>query len=83
MHFALRFMYKKPYNLHYIFIFKKKCTLGYVFISKSYRIVLIPKYKPTYDQSDQIENKFELFIENWSYSYDKSMIFDTYHIMRE
>ena len=23
-------------------------------------------------------NKFELFIQNWSYSYDKYIIFDTY-----
>ena len=44
------------------------------FISKIYPIVLIPKYKRTYDHIDQInkiENKFELFIENWYYSCDK------------
>ena len=26
--------------------------------------ILIPNYKLTYDQSDQIDNKFDLFIEN-------------------
>ena len=36
-----------------------------------YRIVLLPKYKGTHDQIDQIENKLELFIANFSYSYDQ------------
>ena len=49
------FIYKKPDTLRYIFIFKKQCTLRYVFISKIYPILLIYKYKCTYDQSDQIE----------------------------
>ena len=46
---------KKQCTLRHIFISKKRCTLRYVFISKIHRIV----------------NKFELFIENSSYSYDK------------
>ena len=57
-HFALR-----NFSLNFeiggggggIFVRKKLCTLRYVFISKIYRIVLIPKYKRTYDQSDQIK----------------------------
>ena len=36
-----------------------------------YFIVLLLNYKRTYDQIDLIENKLELFIVNWSYSYDK------------
>ena len=28
------------------------------------------------------KNKFELFIENWSYSYDQYRVFDTYQRMR-
>ena len=29
-----------------------------------------------------MKNKFEHFIENWSYSYNKEMVFDTYQRMR-
>ena len=36
-----------------------------------YVIVLLPNIKRTYDQVDMIKNKLELFIANWSYSYDK------------
>ena len=36
-----------------------------------YLIVLVPNYKHTYDQINLIENKLDLFIANWSYSYDK------------
>ena len=39
--------------------------------SKMYLIVLLPNIKRTYDQIDLIKNKLELFIANWSYSYDK------------
>ena len=49
------FIYKKPDTLRYIFIFNNQCTLRYVFICKIYPIVLIPNYKRTYDQTDQIE----------------------------
>ena len=31
---------------------------------------MTPNYKRTYDQSDQTENKSELFIETWSHSYN-------------
>ena len=31
----------------------------------------VPNYKRKYDQSNQIENKFELFIENWYHSYNE------------
>ena len=47
-----------------------------------YLIVLLMNYKHTYDQIDQIENKLELFIENWSYSYYLKRDFDTYQRMR-
>ena len=36
-----------------------------------YRIVLLPNIKRTYDQINLIKNKLEVFIANWSYSYDK------------
>ena len=57
--------------MRYILISKKICTFRYVNIFIIYRVVLIPIYKRTYDQSDQIENKFELFIKNCSYTYDQ------------
>ena len=47
-----------------------------------YLIVLLPKIKRKYNQIDLIENKLELFIANWSYSYEKLMVFATYQIMR-
>ena len=48
-----------------------------------YLIVLLPNYKRMYDQIDQIEkNKLELFIANWSYSYDLKRVFATYQRMR-
>ena len=55
------------------YIFKYKKTIHFVlrFISEIYPIAMIPNYKRTYDQIDQIENKSDLFIENWSYSYHK------------
>ena len=46
---------KKQCTMRHIFISKKQRTLRYVFISEIYRIVLIPKYKRTYNHSDQIE----------------------------
>ena len=36
-----------------------------------YIIVLLPNYKRTYDQMIWWENKLELFIANWYYSYNK------------
>ena len=68
--FKLAFIYKEHDTSRYVtffntkiqtlplrfnFICKKQCTLHYVFISIIYRIVLIPNYKHTYDQSDQID----------------------------
>ena len=53
MLFALRF-----YMLHF-YMQKRKNILRYVFISKIYRIVLIPNYKRTYDQRDQIEKQIQ------------------------
>ena len=50
--------------------------------SEMYLIVLLPNYKRTYDQINQIENKLELFIGNWSCSYDLKMVFTTYRRMR-
>ena len=40
-------------------------------VSKMYLIVLLPNIKFTYNHIDLIKNKLELFIANWSYSYDK------------
>ena len=48
-----------------------------------YLILLLPNHKQTYDQIDLIEkNKLQLFIANWSYSYDLKRDFDTYQRMR-
>ena len=52
------------------------------YVSLMYLIVLLPKIKRKYNQIDLIENKLELFIENWSYSYEKLMAFATYQRMR-
>ena len=46
-----------------------------------YLIVLLTNYKRTYNQIGLIENKLELFIANWSYSYDLKIVFATYQIM--
>ena len=48
-------IYKKLDTMRYILISKKQCTFLYVDIYIIYRAVLIPNYKRTYDQSDQIE----------------------------
>ena len=54
IHFALRCYIQNPDTLRHIFILKKiHFELG--FISKFYRIVLMPKYKRTYDHSNHIE----------------------------
>ena len=47
-----------------------------------YLIVLLPNYERTYDQIDLIGKKLELFIANWSYSYDLKIVFATYQRMR-
>ena len=51
-------------------------------VSQMYLIVLLPKLKRMYDQIDRIENKLDLFIANWSYSYNKKIVFGTYQRMR-
>ena len=66
MHFALNFcikqkctlryvfIYKKPDTLRHIFIYKKQCTLHYVLYAKFILSnIMIPKYKRTYNNSDQ------------------------------
>ena len=55
MHFALRFIYKEPDTMSYILIYKEQYTFLYVIRCITYGEVLIPNYKRTYDQSDQIE----------------------------
>ena len=56
-------IYKEPDTMRYILISKKQYTFLYVYIYMICCLVLIPNYKRPYDQSDQIENKFELFID--------------------
>ena len=41
------------------------------YVSQMYLILMLPNIKRTYDQIDLIQKKLELFISNWSYSYDK------------
>ena len=48
-------IYKVPDTMRYILISKKLCTFRFLYIHIIYRVVLIPNYKRTYDQSDQIE----------------------------
>ena len=48
-------IYKEPDTMRYILISKKQFNFCYVYIYIIDRVVLIPKYKRTYDQSDQIE----------------------------
>ena len=49
------YTHKKPDTLHYIFMSKEQCTFRYVFISKIYLLVLIPNFKQTYYQNNQID----------------------------
>ena len=67
MHFVLYFYIEKQYTLcyvdrnkehdtmRYILISRKQCTFRYLYIQIIYRVVLIPNFKRTYDQIDQIE----------------------------
>ena len=55
MHFLFRFLCTKALHSALHFYKKNIYTLGSVFICKSYRIVLLPNYKRTHDQSNQIE----------------------------
>ena len=48
-------VYKEPDTMRYTLISKKQCTFCYVYIHIIYPGVLIPNYKLTYDQSNQIE----------------------------
>ena len=41
--------------MRYILMSKKQYTFHYVYLYIIYMLVLIPNYKRTYDQSDQIE----------------------------
>ena len=67
MYFALHFytekqctlryvsLQKEPHTMRYILISQKLCTFRYVNIFIIYHVVVIPNYKRTYDQSDQVE----------------------------
>ena len=68
---CVTFLHTKIPTLCVTFLYLKKKHFALRFICNFFRIVLISNYKRTYGQSDQIENKFDLFIDNWSYSYDK------------
>ena len=55
--YSLRYVaiYKEPDTMRYILISKKQYIFLFVYIYLIYRVVLIPNYKRTYDQSDQIK----------------------------
>ena len=55
MHFALRCYTQRAWHYALHFNIQKTIHFLYVFIYIIYRVVLIPNYKRTYDQSDQIE----------------------------
>ena len=55
MHFALRCYLQRAWHYALHFKSKKRYTFLYVLMYKNYLAVLIPNYKRTYDQSDQIE----------------------------
>ena len=57
MHLRYAAFYKVPDTMRYILISKKLYTFRYVYMNIIYRVVLIPKYKRTYDQIDQIEKE--------------------------
>ena len=48
--------------MNYILISKKQCTFRYLFMYIIYRAVLIPNYKCTYYQRDQIEKIIPRYI---------------------
>ena len=48
-------VYIQPDTMRCILISKKLCTFLYVHKYIIYRVILLPKYKRTYNQSDQIE----------------------------
>ena len=64
-------IYNEPDTMPYILMSKKQCTIRYIYIYTIYRVVLIPNYKARTIGAIRSKNKFELFIENWSYSYDE------------
>ena len=82
MYFALHFTYKKPDTMRHILYAKKNALCGtflylkfilwYWYLSINARTIRVIRSK----------NKIKLFIENWYYSYDKLINFDTYQIMR-
>ena len=69
MQFALH-LYSKNYVLRVIFLYPKFFVLLWYLTINSGKIRAI-----------RSKNKFELFIENWSYSYNKYITVDTYHRM--
>ena len=71
MHFELRFIFKNPDTLRYIFIFKNNalCVTFLYLIFIVYYLYLTIKVRTI--RVIRLINKYELLIENWSYSYDK------------
>ena len=70
--FRYVFIYKNPDTLRHFFIGKKQCTLCYIYIyNLSYSIYLYLTINARMIRAIRSINKFELFIENSSYSCDK------------
>ena len=68
-------LYTKSLTLCVPFLYEKKCTLCHVFISKCFCIVLIPiTINVRTIKAIRPKNKFNVFINNCYYSYDKWMI---------
>ena len=85
MQFALHFVCKKQYTAHYVFIYKNLDTLRHIFIFKknALSVTIISIFNLSSCvlwyltinvctiRAIRAIDKFELFIENLSYSYDK------------
>ena len=84
MHFALNFYMQKEFTFRYVFILKKPENVRHIFTRKkqyTLRYIFIPKIVRSYIRYLTINirtiraiisiNKSKIFIENWSYSYDK------------
>ena len=68
MHFALRWHIQRAWHYALHFISQKQYTFLYVYKNIIYRGLTI---NARTTRSIRSKNKFKLFIENWSYSYDQ------------
>ena len=83
--YKIQTLRKKQDNSRSICLYTKIMTLCVTFIyiyNFSYSILWYLTMNVRTIRAIRSINRFEPFIESWSYSYDKSMIFNTYQRMR-